>query len=275
MSTTLKKLEFSSGGLAASSIRPLAQALRHNVSIKTLVIEQCDGIGDSGLAMLFAEGLFQSISLTHLTLQDCAITDRGVSLLAEHWPTDSLIQHLSLRNNLIGADGMRSLLQAVRDHGAIRSLDVGGNSISYEGLQMLGEELANLQFHLTHIELDDCFTWTHHKDALSDLALAQDRARSQAQESLLEGIRRNWGIHRLGVDRNGFDSSIECSVKWYAGLNRNGRDILCSHHEFAPTIWCHVLSRCQAEQELGASLMFYHLKEQPALVQTSRLSTVS
>jgi Ran GTPase-activating protein (RanGAP) involved in mRNA processing and transport len=260
---SLTHLMLSSGQLDVNGITLLAQALHVNVSIAKLELSGVF-IGERGVEILFAHGLRDNLGLTHLKLDDCELDDASVQELVDNWQPNSPICYLSLPRNNIRPDGALRLLGVARHHPALRKLNLSGNNkIGYDGLRRIGESLSN-QENLTHVDLSDCEE-TLSYDASRE---AHERARQRAGHALLDGVKQNICLTYLKVDAR-FHWEVTNPVVFYTTLNRMGRSLLLTDHGLPATVWCHILVKCRRRKQLGKSLMFYFLSEQPTLVQPS------
>jgi hypothetical protein len=138
--------------------------------------------------------LGQNTSLVSLHLQDNGITDEGVINLCQFWTDDSPLQELNLRNNLIGASGVQTLMNTVAGHGAMQTLVLSKNCQSgYQILKAIGEALPLC--HLQHLEIDACVRNSNFVDT-------PKVARDEACQVLAQGLRGNSSLKSFRVGNN-------------------------------------------------------------------------
>jgi hypothetical protein len=238
--------------------------------------------------------LLRNRFVTSLRLSHCQIDDDAVKHLVLHWDPNSALATLFLPRNIIGSVGALTLVRAVAKSPAMRELDVSNNyvfenpnhlqrsgidpghySIGYKGLGMIGLELPNLQ-HLTGINLSGCAKWIDYANEASEVALAQRRARNEAGQLLVEGVKRNRHIRHVNVEQNSFPESVEKEIAFYTYANNLGNYLISGDHGLADSVWCKILAKCchcqkEYDQFFGASAIFYFLQKQPFLVQPSML----
>jgi hypothetical protein len=197
-----------------------------------------------------------------------------LELFLELWQSNSSIQKLSFYDNAIGPCGAQRLLQAVADHPAMHVLNLQCNeNIGYEGLRMIGEEILH-QTSLAEIEVGRCAKWTEHPDPDCKEARAQEMASQKAGLALLEGVKRNVRIKKLGVSNlHLLPLGVEKEICFYANLNKMGRYLLSTDHELASTIWCYILAKCQSQSVVDnkESIIYFFLSAQPSLVQQAAM----
>ncbi len=124
---------------------------------------------------------------------------------------------------------------------------------------MIGEELLH-QTNLTEISVDDCATWVEYPNLDCEEAKAQDRASQQTGRALLEVVKQNTRIKKLGIaNLHLLPFCVENEIGFYADLNKMGRYLLSSDrradHELASTAWCYILAKCQSAGDHRESLV--------------------
>lgn len=254
----------------------ISEVLIRSTSLKRLELHDGE-LGDNnvGAMLVLSEGLQYNQSLKTLELNCCNIGDEGIELLIQHWHPKSTIHSLNLFRNAIGPIGAQRLVQAiVSDHPGLQRLDLSeNNTIGYEGLHRIGSILMNRQqegeLRLAALHLLGCAVWNKsHDDSNDEEALTQHQARHLAGQALLEAIKGNTHLKELTVFRNSFPAEVKNGIGFYAGVNRKGRNLLSYNddHDFVPTVWCHILAKCQ-HKVYDHSLTYFFLREQPTLVQ--------
>jgi hypothetical protein len=173
---TLAIFEFYSSGDRYA--RLVSEVLIRQPSLQILVL--CNGVLEGADVLLIATALHQNRSLLTLELFNCKIDDRAVGLLVTHWHPDSRISRLYLESSQFGPAGVQLLLQAAREHRALRKLRLSGNGqIGLEGLRLIGNFLPNLQ-HMTHLQIRHCARLNEFDDLSCEAALQQEQDRFQA-----------------------------------------------------------------------------------------------
>jgi hypothetical protein len=249
----------------------LSQGLSRNASITSLLLDS-DIITENSINLLFSQGLRRNTTLTQLKFQNCSNCDEIIRGLDLHWPTDSPIHSLSLKaSDESRSFDVRTLCRVVAEHPTLYELEISTASrhtagrSGYELLRFIGEDLPNQQ-HLTHVNLSTCARWNTYPPPAE--AQEQTRARLEAGRALVESIKNIFHIQYLNVQGNEFPSDIEHDIAYYTGLNRTGRSLLSANGGgVAASVWSVLLAKCQRQNEISHSLTFFHLREQPHLVQ--------
>eukprot|EP00977_Amphora_coffeiformis_P001432 scaffold291_cov168-Amphora_coffeaeformis.AAC.1 len=123
---------FQMGGnnITKRSIGPFASTFlrQTHVKLKNLYINGTR-MGDDGAALL-AEALMENNSLTNLRCTKCDLTDIGAVCFSRALSSGSHLALLELRQNRIGTEGARDLLNGAKDAPNLQSLILGANEIS-------------------------------------------------------------------------------------------------------------------------------------------------
>jgi hypothetical protein len=239
-------------------------------TITTLRLDRVH-LGNDGF-ILVAQGLRHNMTLKSLLLASCGLRDNNIQLLIDGWHTDSPLECLTLANNKIGPQGAQLLLRAAAEHPALQELDLDDNkTMGFEGLKLIGEELPAQSRSLARVSLKGCGDVTIYNDKSCRQAQKQKRAGKEARKALMDGMKSNQSITLLQV----FDPYDRCKLPWsidfYNAINGFGRRLLLSmDHPLAPMVWCHVLAKCHRQPKWSTSFIYYFLCEQPSLVQPSR-----
>nr|XP_020139043.1 NACHT, LRR and PYD domains-containing protein 2 isoform X2 [Microcebus murinus]XP_020139044.1 NACHT, LRR and PYD domains-containing protein 2 isoform X2 [Microcebus murinus]XP_020139045.1 NACHT, LRR and PYD domains-containing protein 2 isoform X2 [Microcebus murinus]XP_020139046.1 NACHT, LRR and PYD domains-containing protein 2 isoform X2 [Microcebus murinus] len=165
----LQKLLLENCHLTEACCKNLASALIVNQRLTHLCLAE-NTIGDRGMEVLF-EGLgYPECKLQVLVLWHCNITDNGCKLLSKVVRQKSSLTHLDLGLNHIGTIGLRSLCEALKEplcnlrclwlwgcsitrfscedlatalggNQSLITLDLGQNTLGFNGIKMLCEAL--------------------------------------------------------------------------------------------------------------------------------------
>lgn len=242
-------------------IQTLSDGLMHATTLKILSLNNC-WLGDAEIRIL-SRGLHSSSSLTKLCLSKNRIGDEGMIAFIESWRDDSPIQSLDLSWNFIGPLGAQRLIRAAATKRALVDLNTELNrNIGFEGMRMVGEELANLK--LRELCVDGCANWVHHDNETSPAAQAQVVARDRARQAIIRGIQANVHLYQIRVY---FLENFQEAIQFYLNLNKSGRYLLRGNNELAPALWAKVFSKCRKDP----NVLYYFLRELPTLVSFARV----
>ncbi|XP_072339528.1 leucine-rich repeat-containing protein 45 isoform X2 [Scyliorhinus torazame] len=133
--TTIQMLDMKGNNLRAAGAETLGKLLRHNKSLKSLILEwNALGMWEEGFCV-FCEGLRANKSLKHLDLRNNQINHQGVGELALALKHNNTLEELDLRWNNIGLLGGRALLCALQQNKTLVRLELAGNNIPSDVLK--------------------------------------------------------------------------------------------------------------------------------------------
>ncbi|XP_038633085.1 leucine-rich repeat-containing protein 45 isoform X1 [Scyliorhinus canicula] len=133
--TTIQMLDMKGNNLRAAGAETLGKLLRHNKSLKSLILEwNALGMWEEGFCV-FCEGLRANKSLEHLDLRNNQINHQGVGELALALKHNNTLEELDLRWNNIGLLGGRALLCALQQNKILVRLELAGNNIPSDVLK--------------------------------------------------------------------------------------------------------------------------------------------
>lgn len=250
----------------------LMEALRRP-TLSTLNVY--NGIILGGLEVMprLGHALQHNTTLATLKLDNLHLHDRDLALLMDHWGANASVKTLSFRCNVFGQDGAQRLMRWVVEHPTLQSLDLSCNVIRVEGIRRIAMELPNLSPQLTRLNLSHCaetLLFADGDEARIQASNAFAAASYQAGVALLQGIQSNFHLQSLLLQGVFVTQPLEREIQFYRGLNVTGRRLLSMNHGLATTVWCHILARgIKQFPEFQASILYYFLSEQPALVPRS------
>lgn len=137
----IKKVEFFYVAMKDEALLALADALRQNFSVTSLVLRNVD-IDDDG-AKTLAHALSCNNAITRLDLDGNRIGDAGLKALAHCVirNNDTLL-HLSLDNNRYGVEGVAALADAIAGNSSLEALRIGGPTVDDAGVKLLSSALS-------------------------------------------------------------------------------------------------------------------------------------
>ncbi|XP_078427108.1 leucine-rich repeat-containing protein 45 [Cetorhinus maximus] len=133
--TTIQMLDMKGNNLRAAGAEALGKLLRHNKSLKSLILEwNALGMWEEGFCV-FCEGIRANKSLKHLDLRNNQINHQGVGELALALKNNDTLEELDLRWNNVGLLGGRALLCALQQNKTLVRLELAGNNIPSDVLK--------------------------------------------------------------------------------------------------------------------------------------------
>ncbi len=183
---SLRALRLGSNRLTAASIAHLMDA-PWSRDLTALELDENDRIGPQGAQLLGRTYVFPNIKILHLA--GCKIADDGALGLAES-RSQWMLEELDLRNNGIGAVGLRALLRGGMFDSLTR-LELAGNPLTSSAVRELVERYANGS--LTRLGLADCWIGM---PAIQALAMSENTSSLTDLDVGHNGIRegRKWGL---------------------------------------------------------------------------------
>jgi len=141
----VKRLSIGSIGLDSESCSILLNALTENTSVKGLDLQ--DGMygGATTFVRDLSAWLQNNSTVQYLCLENCNITDQGVTLLGNALMRNSTLQVLDIsRNRSITSMAWQAFSVYLRNHNStLKKLHVMGTDMNDEGLMVLLNALAN------------------------------------------------------------------------------------------------------------------------------------
>lgn len=142
VNSTLESLQIHDcfiGYLGADDL-DIGDALKHNTSLKKLILSKCD-IGVKG-AKALARGLKDSSSLVELSMACNCIEDDGAEWLSGVFGQNTSLSTLCLSNCSIGPDGVIDILRELGEFTALKVLDISNNDIG-KGIDKMYDMLVD------------------------------------------------------------------------------------------------------------------------------------
>lgn len=162
--------------------------------LTVLKLSHC-GITDDHL-QLISVGVFHSCTLQTLAVERSQFSDAGILRFCRNWPLDSALQVLDFRANDIGRSGACALIEATRQHPAMRRLVLTCNTqIGYEGLRILGQDLLPT-LTLLELELHNVVSEREKNDPNSVTI------RDAACRAMANGLQQNTMLQELSIGYN-------------------------------------------------------------------------
>ncbi|XP_067914277.1 leucine-rich repeat-containing protein 45 [Heterodontus francisci] len=129
VNTTIQTLDMKGNNLRAAGAEALGKLLRHNKSLKSLILEwNALGMWEEGFCV-FCEGVRANKFLKHLDLRNNQINHQGVGELAMALKHNDKLEVLDLRWNNVGLLGGRALLGCLQQNKTLVRLELAGNNI--------------------------------------------------------------------------------------------------------------------------------------------------
>jgi len=136
----LKQLSLSQCGLSSASVIDLAKAVALNQALETLSLRGNPVNEDAAAAIgaLLASG---SQSLKHLNLSSCRLEDSSGMHIGDGLATNTALEALHLRDNLLREGTGRVLSESLRKHTTLTNLSLELNSIDFRFLHRIKQLL--------------------------------------------------------------------------------------------------------------------------------------
>jgi len=232
---TLEVVNFSECNFMDESLAQLVHALRQNPSLTTLDISfnKCRSMGVEALAHLVAH----NESLRELSMGFQAF---GESKRMELQPlflglTNSKLQRLEIGGNSICDDDMPQLVDMLGQNKSLTSLDLSGNRISDNGIQVLASRLKEIG--LRHLALEE--------NGLGSSSLGH-LARSLKSNLSLQDLELDQEL--ISLDHAGIQHAWK-QITYHLDLNWGGRRIVQQQSTVSASIWPVLLARSNRAQE--------------------------
>lgn len=147
---SLKRLLLPRTGIKAEGVQCMGKLLASAPNLDVLILSgnYCDKEGVSGA---FSEGLAKNKTLKSLCLADCRLGDKGVEALRGPAMAHPCLEHLSLAYDRLEHTVVPLLPLAPK--GALRFLDLSGNSLGPEGAVALADSLKSSKSKLEKISV--------------------------------------------------------------------------------------------------------------------------
>uniref|UniRef100_A0A4W3JZ14 Leucine rich repeat containing 45 n=1 Tax=Callorhinchus milii TaxID=7868 RepID=A0A4W3JZ14_CALMI len=137
--STVKTLDIKGNNLRAAGAEALGKLLRHNKSLKSLILEwNALGMWEEGFS-IFCEGVRANKVLQRLDLRNNQINHQGAGELALALKNNDTLEELDLRWNNIGLLGGRALLSALQQNKSLVRLELAGNNIPSDILKAVDQ----------------------------------------------------------------------------------------------------------------------------------------
>ncbi|XP_043570659.1 leucine-rich repeat-containing protein 45 isoform X3 [Chiloscyllium plagiosum] len=140
---TVQTLDMKGNNLRVAGAEALGKLLRHNKSLKNLILEwNALGMWEEGFCV-FCEGLRANKCLKSLDLRNNQINHQGVGELALALKHNDALQELDLRWNNVGLLGGRALLCALQQNKTLVRLELAGNNIPSDLLKAIEQAVSH------------------------------------------------------------------------------------------------------------------------------------
>lgn len=129
--------------LKAAGMRPLAELLRVNRTLRVLDLVNC-GLLDDGLKVILdaLSGADGNTTLRHLYVGTNGVTEASAGRIAEFLAGDCGLESLYLSCNRLGDDGAIAVARGLADNRTLQRLSLASNRIGPRGAAALAEALA-------------------------------------------------------------------------------------------------------------------------------------
>jgi hypothetical protein len=180
----------------------LATVLRPGSILLQLDISLCR-LDEEDVMKLFEMVFNNCQCIQNFSLSSNPLSDNAILSFIESWRPDSPLTHLGLSENQISPRGAQMLMQATVEHPLLESLSLDGNeSIGYEGLRLIGQELGNCGL----VNLSICHAAPYYlRDLLHHhlhCTCSDCAAKELACRALAEGLRENTTIQDIDWSHN-------------------------------------------------------------------------
>ena len=129
--------------LSSQHMSAVSGVLANNASTLEDVDLSLNRVGDDGLEKL-SEGLKHCRYLQELWLSDTVLTSRSASTLSEVLSTLPSLEHLSVKGNNLGNNGMAQLSHGLQFCTRLKLLDIERTALSSESIPILQSLLSSL-----------------------------------------------------------------------------------------------------------------------------------
>ncbi len=149
-------LDLSGNEITCEGVILLADALNNNLTIKELILYN-NRIGDKGIRALALELSINNSTLKKLNLGFNDITDDGAQHLAQMLKTNRTLTHLSLQQNHIGDRGTQLLAGVLARHNwSLELLTLFSNKFLSDLSVTALSDMLRLNQSLQKLDIDDC-----------------------------------------------------------------------------------------------------------------------
>ncbi|XP_057680072.1 NACHT, LRR and PYD domains-containing protein 12-like isoform X2 [Corythoichthys intestinalis] len=154
--SNLRHLDLSENDLSDEGVENLSKGLASpNCILESLYLTRCHL--DKGSCHLLASVLSSPSNLKRLSLSRNDFSDEGVEILSKGLASPHCkLQSLSLWNCKLGKGSCHPLASVLSSPSNLKSLDLGGNNLSDEGVEILSKGLASPHCKLESLELIYC-----------------------------------------------------------------------------------------------------------------------
>lgn len=140
--TTLKHLSMNECELSLLACDALSNGLDRNRGVNVLLLAK-NNFKDAGSKALAHSFRAPTSLIKRIDLSDCKIRDEGAKELAETMKRNSLLESVSLKDNMIYDDGLIPIINATRINKNIKKVEFDRNPCSYKYLQELEKTAAS------------------------------------------------------------------------------------------------------------------------------------
>ena len=137
---SLKYLNLNYCSLPSIEFDAIATSL--SIPSNLLRMELSGNVITEASAAKLAEALKQNTTLTSLLLHNCSLGDSGAAALAAFLPYNTSVSHLSISSNNIGPVGASALSVGAAQSTSLGHLNVSHNPLTHSGLQILIESVS-------------------------------------------------------------------------------------------------------------------------------------
>jgi len=139
--------------LGGASFRNLTPFFRNNNSLTRLELSDFELGLECAQSIAFALDTSQCESLEEISIEDCNLSDEGLTVIATALRTYPQLESLRFQNNNIGLTGCIALRDMMRGWGAsnLKTLDLDGNDIDDQVLQVLAAGMSNTSLEILRL----------------------------------------------------------------------------------------------------------------------------
>lgn len=103
----------------------IASFTKLSESLKELILEGCK-FGDEGVKII-AEGMSKSISIVHLNVSNCCISDIGGEVLVNSFLVNAVCEELLMASNTLALKTSKALQEVLIENSTLKTLDLSHN----------------------------------------------------------------------------------------------------------------------------------------------------
>lgn len=241
---TLHTLDLAANGLELYASRRFAHLIASSESaMQNLTLNQ-NALRDEGVAMI-AAGLGRNETLKSLSLAETLITEASCNVIAASLQTNATLERLNLADNKVKDEGCKALAFALKRNSTLTSINLHGNQLRDKSVVEFAEMLKS-NTTLKRVKLSKNLHLTH--------------AAYQALEDML--VQDNYTLQHLWLPSTVDIVMPHSDINTFIRLNRLGRRQLLDELDNAP-LWLQTL-KAAASEDLRC--LYFLVRTNPTVV---------